>query len=67
VNQLLGLVHLLFGIGHDQAVEVFFLIASVSGVRSTLALLDGTFAADGDLGAGLGLHLLQGVSTRSYE
>lgn len=67
VHQLLGLVHLLLGVGHDQTVKVFLLVASVSGIRSALALLDGAFASNGDLGSGLRLHLLQGVSTRSYE
>jgi hypothetical protein len=32
VNQLLGLVHLVLGVGHDQTVKVFFLVAGVSGV-----------------------------------
>lgn len=67
VNKLLGLVHLLLSIGHDQTVQIFFLVASVSGIRSALALLDGAFASNGNLGSRLGFHLLEGVSTRSYE
>lgn len=67
VHQLFSLVHLLFGIGHDQAVKIFLLIASVGSVRSALALFDGAFAANGYLGSGLRLHLLQGISTRSYK
>jgi hypothetical protein len=39
----------------------------VSGIRSALALLDGAFASNGNLGSRLGFHLLEGVSTRSYE
>lgn len=67
VHQLLGFVNLFFRVRHDQAVKVLFLIASVSRVRATFALLDGTFASNSNLGTGLGLHFLQGVSTRSYE
>lgn len=33
VNQFLGLVDFLFGIGHNKAVQVFVLVAGVSGVR----------------------------------
>jgi uncharacterized membrane protein len=67
VNKLLGFVHLLLSISHDKAVEIFFLVASVSGIRSALALLDRALATNGNLGSRLGLHLLEGVSTRSYE
>ena len=67
VNKLLGFVHLFLGVRHDQTVKIFFLVASVSGVRPTLAFFDGAFASDGDLGTRLGFHLLQGVATRSYE
>lgn len=67
VNKLLGFVYLLLGIGHDKAVEIFFLVASVSGIRSALALLDRALATNGNLGSRLGLHLLEGVATRSYE
>lgn len=67
VHQLLGLVHLFFGVCHDQTVEILFLVACVSGVRAAFALLDGAFATNGNLGTRLGLHFLQGVSTRSYK
>jgi hypothetical protein len=67
VHKLLSLVDLFFGIGHNQTVQIFFLVATVSGVRSALSFLDGTFASNGNLGAGFGFHLLQGVSTGSYE
>ena len=49
VDQLLGFVDLVFGVSHDEAVEVFLLVARVSGVGAAFALLDGSFAADGDL------------------
>jgi hypothetical protein len=67
VDKLFGLVNLFFGVRHNQTVQVFFLVATVSGVRSTLSFFDGAFASNGNLGTGLGLHLFQGVSTRSYE
>lgn len=67
VNKLLGFVHLFFGVGHDQAVKIFFLVATVGGIRSALSFLDGTFASNGDFSTGLGFHLFQGVSTGSYE
>ena len=50
VDQLLCLVDLFFRVGHDEAVQVFILVAGVSRVRLAFALLDGTLAADGDLG-----------------
>jgi hypothetical protein len=50
VDERFGLVDLLFGIGHDQTMQVFFLVAGVSGVRSSFAFLDRAFASDGDLG-----------------
>jgi hypothetical protein len=58
VNQLLGLVHLFFGVGHDQAVEILLLVAGVGSIRSTFALLDGALATNGNLGARICLHLL---------
>lgn len=67
VNQLLGLVDLFFSVCHNQAVKVFFLVASVSGVRSTLSFLDGAFATNSNLGKRFGLHFLQRVTTRSYK
>jgi hypothetical protein len=67
VHQLLRLVDLFLGICHDQTVKIFFLVASVSGVRATFSFLDGALATDSNFGPGLRLHLLQGVSTRTYE
>ena len=67
VDQLLGLVDLLFRIGHDQAVQIFVLVAGVRRVRFAFPFLDRALAADGDLGLGLGLHLLQSVAARSDE
>lgn len=40
VNQLLGLVDLVLGIRHDKAVKIFLLVAGVSGIRASFALLD---------------------------
>lgn len=65
VNQLLGLVDLVLGFGHDETVEIFFLIAIVSSVRATFAFLDGAFASNGNLSSRLGLHLFECVTTRS--
>lgn len=67
MNELLRLVNLLLRISHDEAVQIFFLVAGVSCVRSSFALLDGAFATDGNLSAGLRLHLLKGVSTGANE
>jgi hypothetical protein len=67
VNQFLRFVDFLFRVGHDQAMKVFFLVAGVSCVRSTLAFLDRTFATNGDFGARFCFHFLQGIATRSDE
>lgn len=67
VDQFLGLVHLVFGVGHDQAVKVLFLVTGVSCIGATLALLDGALAADGNFCTRFGLHLLQSVATRADE
>ena len=67
VDQLLGFVDLLFSICHDQAVQILILVAGVSGVRFSFALFDRAFASNCDLGAGLGLHLFQRISTRSDQ
>jgi hypothetical protein len=65
VDQLLGLVHLFLGVGHDEAVEILFLVAGVGGIRAALALLHGAFSANGNLGAGFCFHFLESVATRS--
>lgn len=67
VNQFFRLVDFVLGVGHNQAVEILLLIASVSGVRPAFALLDGTFASDCNLCTRLGFHLLEGVTTGTYE
>jgi hypothetical protein len=67
VDELLGLVDLLLSIGHDQTVQVFLLVAGVSGVRTAFTLLDGAFATDRNLCARFGFHLLERVSTRANE
>lgn len=51
VDQLFCLVDLLLGICHDQTMEIFFLVAGVSCVRSALSFLDGSFPTNGNLGA----------------
>lgn len=65
VDQLLGLVDLVLGVCHDQTVQVLFLVASVSGIRATFALLDRALAANCDLGSRLSFHLFEGVATGS--
>jgi len=67
VDELLGLVDLVFGIGHDQTVQVLFLVARVSRVRPALAFLDRAFTTNRNLGTGFGLHLLECVATRANE
>ncbi len=67
VNELLGLVDLLLGVRHDQAMQILLLVAGMSCVRSTFALFNGAFATDRNLCARLRLHLLEGVSTRSNK
>ena len=49
VNEFLGFDDFLFGISHDETMKVFFLVAGVSRVRSTLALFDRALATDGNL------------------
>jgi hypothetical protein len=65
VDQLLGFVDLVFGVRHDQAVQIFVKVAGVSSVRLALAFFDRAFATNGDLGARLGLHLFECVTTRA--
>jgi hypothetical protein len=65
VDELLGLVDLLLGIGHDQTMEIFLLIAGVGCVRSSFTLLYGALATDRNLCAGLRFHLFERVTTRS--
>lgn len=65
VDQLFGLVNLLLGVGHNEAVKILLLVAGVSSVRTALAFLDGALATDGNLGAGVVFHLLECVSTGS--
>lgn len=67
VNQLLGLVDFVLGIGHDQAVKVLFLVARVGSVGSALTFLHGAFASDSNLGARLCFHLLESVATRANK
>jgi hypothetical protein len=64
VDELLRLVDLLLGVGHDQTMKIFLLIAGVSCVRASFTLLDGAFATDRNLCAGLRFHLFQRVTTR---
>jgi hypothetical protein len=67
VDEFLGLVDLLLGVGHDETVQVLLLVARVSSIGASFAFLDGTLAANGNLGSRLRLHLLQCVTTRSNE
>ena len=67
VNQLLGLVDFLLGVCHDQAVQIFVLIAGMSSVRFSLSFFHRALAANCDLGTRLRLHLLQSIATWSDE
>lgn len=52
VDQLLGLVDLLFCVSHDETMQVFFLVAGGSSIRTALALLDRALATDGNFCTG---------------
>jgi hypothetical protein len=39
----------------------------VSGVRSSFSFLHRAFATNSNLGTRFGFHLLQGITTRTYE
>jgi len=67
VDKLFGFVYLLFRVGHDQAMQILVLVARVRSVRLSFALFHRAFAADGDFGPRLALHLLQCVATRANE
>jgi len=67
VDQLLCLVDLVLGVGHDKAVEVLFLVAGMRGIRATFAFLHRALSANSNLGAGFCFHLLECVATRSDE
>ncbi len=58
MNQLLRLVDLLLGIGHDQTMQILFLVAGMSRIGSTFAFLDRALAANGNLGTRVLLHSL---------
>lgn len=63
VNELFGFVDLLLGIGHDQAMEILFLVASMSGIGAAFSFFDGSFSTNCDLGLRFCFHFLQGVTT----
>jgi hypothetical protein len=67
MDELFRFVHFLFGVRHDQAVQVFVLVAGVGSVRLALSFLDRSLAANCNLGARLVLHLLESVATRADE
>lgn len=67
VDQLLCLIDLVFGVGHDQTVKVFLLVTGMSCVRSAFSFFHGAFATNGNLGTGLAFHLLEGIATRTDE
>ena len=67
MDQLFSLVDLFLGVGHDQAMQIFLLVAGVSGIRTSFSFLDGTLSTDGDFGSGFCFHFLQGISTRTDE
>lgn len=65
VNKFLCLVDFFLSVGHDQAMEVLFLVTGVSGIGATFSFLDGSFSTDSDFGLGFCFHFLQGVTTGS--
>lgn len=65
VDQFLGFVDFLLRVGHDQTMEILFLVTRVGSIRPAFAFFDGTFATNGNLSAGVCLHLLQCVTTGS--
>jgi hypothetical protein len=40
MNELFRFVNFVLGVGHDQAMQVFFLVAGVSSVRTSLSFFD---------------------------
>lgn len=65
VDKFLCLVDLFFGISHDKTMQIFFLVAGVSRVRTPFAFFDGAFASDSNFGTRFGLHLLESIAARS--
>src|SRR3712207_2763639 len=65
VDELLGLVDLLLCVRHNQAVQIFLLVAGVSCVRPSFTLFHGALAANRNLCAGLSFYFIEGVPTRS--
>jgi hypothetical protein len=50
VNELLGFGDLLLGVGHDQAVQIFILVARMGSIGLAFALLDGSFSSNCNFG-----------------
>lgn len=69
IDQLDTFAYFVLSIGDDETVQVFVVVVrrAPHAIRSTLSLLDRTFASNRDLGARLPLHLLQRVATRTDE
>lgn len=65
VNQFLRFVDLVLGIGHDQTMQILFLVAGVSRVRTTFSFFDRALATNGNLGTRLSFHFLERVASRS--
>lgn len=63
VNELLGFDDLLLSVCHDQAVQIFVLVASVSSIGFALAFLDRALSANCNLGLRLAFHCFQSVTT----
>lgn len=63
MDELLCLINFLFGVGHDQTMEILFLVAGVSCIGTAFSFLDGSFSSNSDLGLGFCFHFLQGVTT----
>ena len=50
MDQLLCLVDFLFGISHDQAMKILFLVAGMGGIGTAFSFLYGSFSTNGNFG-----------------
>ena len=67
VDQFLSLIDLFLSIGHDKTMKIFLLVAGMSGIGAALSFFDTAFATNSNLGAGICLHSLESVASRSNK
>jgi hypothetical protein len=67
MDKFLGFVDFLLCVCHDQAMEILFLIAGVSGIGAALSLFDRAFTANSDFGLRFSFHFFERVATWSDE